>query len=121
MSDTTIQVICEIHGKSHATFICQHLLHGYDLGFYHGENKNDPRPDAWCADCDRFLLENGGVWNDVTENFAGVTLLCAGCYDIVRERNEVPFKRTPHPGQTWKRIAGNLIIGGDCHVILRHS
>ena len=92
MSDPSVSVTCEIHGKSHATYICQHLVTGSNLGFYYGD-ETDPRPDAWCGDCDHVLITNSGEWNDASEANAGVTLVCAGCYDQVRRRNEVLHKR----------------------------
>lgn len=91
MGDTTQLVTCPQHGQGYATFVCQHLARGSDAGFFYGGD--DLRPDAWCAECDRVLMEHGGEWNDASEVFAGITLLCSHCYDIVRDRNEVPFKR----------------------------
>ncbi len=78
------------------TYVCQHLVRGSGLGFFYGDSK-DLRPDAWCGDCDRILIENGGEWNDESEAFAKVTILCANCYDIVRQRNEVAYKRIKPP------------------------
>ena len=56
-------------------------------GFRCADDEEGPRPDAWCDACDR-ALEQEGEWNDRSEAFAGVTLLCAGCYDEARRRNE---------------------------------
>ncbi len=87
-------MICRQHGKSHATFICHHLVHGSGVGFYYG-NENDIRPDAWCYDCDQRLMQNNGEWNDEIESLAKITVICANCYDDVRLRNEIPHKRIP--------------------------
>src|SRR5690349_18772604 len=89
MSDPTKEVFCDRHGTSHATFVCQHLDQGEGRGFFCA---NDPRPDAWCALCDEALRQEG-EWNDRSEALARVTLLCAGCYDELRRRNEVPAPR----------------------------
>lgn len=87
MSDPNTPIQCNIHGESHVTYVCQHLVNGHSGGFYFG-NTSDPRPDAWCYECDCRLLKDG-EWNDENEAFAKVTVLCAGCYDNVRARNSV--------------------------------
>jgi hypothetical protein len=92
MSDPEKIMICKLHGKSHATFICNHLAHGSGIGFYYGD-EDDIRPDAWCYECDQNLMQNGGEWNDETEAFANITVICANCYDTVRLQNEIPHKR----------------------------
>ena len=94
MSDLDKKMICKTHGESHATFICHHLAHGSSVGFYYG-NEDDIRPDAWCYECDQNLMRNGGEWNDETESFAKIMVICANCYDNVRLRNEIPHKRIP--------------------------
>lgn len=40
----------------------------------------------WCALC-KSVRQTGGAWTDAAEAFAGVTLLCAGCYDKARAWN----------------------------------
>jgi hypothetical protein len=95
MSNPNQKMVCPDHGESYATFICQHLCGGRGLGFFFAD-ENDPeelRPDAWCGDCDRLLAESGGRWSEKAEAAAGVTSVCARCYDGVRRNNEVPFKR----------------------------
>jgi hypothetical protein len=87
MSDQSHLVICHAHGASHATWVCRHLRFGHSLGFHTaGDDPRDPRPDAWCATCDAHLREEGG-WTDRLRDFADLTLICAGCYDEVKERN----------------------------------
>jgi hypothetical protein len=71
---------------SHATFMCHHLLHSTGAGFF-GDFGRDPRPDAWCARCDE-VLAAWGDWNEENERFAQISLVCAGCYDEIRARNE---------------------------------
>jgi hypothetical protein len=94
MSDLEKKMICKLHGESHATFICHHLAHGSRVGFYYG-NEDDIRPDAWCYECDQNLMQNDGEWNDKTESFAKIMVICAYCYDNVRLLNEIPYKRIP--------------------------
>jgi len=92
MSDLEKIMTCKLHGKSHATFICNHLAHGSGVGFYYG-NEDDIRPDAWCHECDQYLMQHDGEWNDETEAFANIRVICANCYDNVRLQNEIPHKR----------------------------
>lgn len=87
MSDLTTPVACERHGRGHATFVCSHLAQEVGVGYRHGPT-DDPRPDAWCYDCDLRLLE-AGEWTDENEAAAHIQLLCSGCYDVVRTRNSV--------------------------------
>ena len=86
MSEPESLVECERHGESHVTFVCQHLARGERLGFFFDDTSEDPRPDAWCSDCDSLMMADGG-WNEVNEEVAGITLLCAMCYDDVKARN----------------------------------
>lgn len=89
MSDADKKVECQTHGSASATFICQHLSSGDQLGFHVGydpENPNDLYPDAWCDRCDA-VLEKEGEWNDVSEAFADIRMVCAGCYGDIRQRN----------------------------------
>jgi hypothetical protein len=89
MSDDDNKVQCGVHGKSSATFICHHLSEGEKLGFNVGFDPNEPDdlyPDAWCDQCDE-VLEQEGEWNDKSEAFADIKLVCAGCYCEIREKN----------------------------------
>lgn len=88
MSEPTTAIYCPTHGESHATFVCGHLATSEGLGFYCDDTTEDPRPDAWCYDCDLVLLKEGD-WTEEIEQVAQITILCAGCYDTVRERNQV--------------------------------
>lgn len=78
-----------------ATFVCQHLLQGFGKGFYAGfddEYPDDPFPDAWCEACDKKLSEVG-EWNDESEEFADIRVICAHCYANVRLRNQPEEER----------------------------
>ena len=94
MSQDFRLVECAEHGPRQATYVCRHLvqsLHdGRAVGFFCAEPGGNPRPDAWCASCEARLQRTGGEWTEESEGFAGVTLLCAGCYDRVRELNSSP-------------------------------
>lgn len=89
MSDDENQIECAEHGKTPATFICRHLSEGEGLGFHEGhdpENPDDLYPDAWCDACEE-VLEREGEWNDTSEGFANIKIVCANCYQDIRERN----------------------------------
>jgi hypothetical protein len=89
MSDDQKKVECSRHGKTSATFICQHLQKGEKLGFHMGfdpDDEDDLYPDAWCDQCND-VFEEEGDWNDTSEAFAGIKLVCSGCYQEIREKN----------------------------------
>ncbi|HEY7312360.1 MAG TPA: hypothetical protein VH643_23555 [Gemmataceae bacterium] len=88
MSDVGEQVHCERHGPATATFVCQHLVRGSGLGFFSADDPADSYPDAWCGQCEEVRVREGGEWNDSSEAFAKVTLLCHHCYEMVRSRNQ---------------------------------
>ncbi|MCW8987136.1 MAG: hypothetical protein OQK75_05630 [Gammaproteobacteria bacterium] len=89
MSDSDNKIECEAHGSADITFVCQHLVGGEHLGFNLGYDPEEPDelyPAAWCDECER-VLEEEGEWNDKSEAFADIKLLCAHCYEDTRERN----------------------------------
>jgi len=88
VSDKSKPMTCERHGKSYATFVCSHLVGGEGLGLVVAYDPDDLRPEAWCAQCDAVLMEDG-EWNDRSEAFANFKAICANCYDEVRRRNVV--------------------------------
>jgi uncharacterized protein DUF6882 len=82
-------VDCAEHGAREATFVCQHLVAGKEAGFHHGRDDDDPDalwPDAWCDACEHVRQSEGG-WNDRSEAFAAVRVLCDRCYENARQRN----------------------------------
>ncbi len=92
MSDLSHLVICHAHGTSHATFVCRHLQFGQGVGVNLADDDAlDQRPDAWCDVCDALLREEGG-WTVRLRDFADLTLICAGCYDEVKARNDRPTR-----------------------------
>ena len=89
MADDDKKVECSVHGNSSPTFICQHLAKGDKLGFNVGYYPNDPDSlyrDAWCDLCEEILDKEGG-WNDKSEAFADIKLVCSGCYCEIRAKN----------------------------------
>ncbi len=85
------EVQCPEHGVREATFVCQHLAAclktGKVVGLFTAEDPTNPRPDAWCKVCDEFCYHHGGDWNDETEVFAGITMICSECYDQAKQIN----------------------------------
>lgn len=83
------RVECARHGSREATYVCQHLVSGEGSGFNYAYDEEDPDelwPGAWCDACER-VLDAEGEWNDRSEAFARIRLLCDGCYQTVRERS----------------------------------
>jgi len=89
VSDSSRRVDCAQHGVREATFVCRHLVTGLGAGFHWGFDEDEPDriwPDAWCDACER-VRESEGGWNDRSEAFAAVRLLCDRCYEAARQRN----------------------------------
>jgi hypothetical protein len=98
MSEFDKKVECGKHGSSAATFVCQHLASGEKLGFnvgYDPEFPDDLYPDAWCNECEK-MLESEGEWNEVSEKYADIKLLCSQCYEDLREKNWVQDDESLH-------------------------
>lgn len=82
-------VECPIHGRGKPAFICQHLQHGSELGWFTPATPptpDDPWQQAWCAQCERVALE-AGEWNDSSEAFASFRWVCESCFEVARGRN----------------------------------
>ncbi len=78
-------VRCERHGPQQAVAICPHLLEGAGRGWHMLGSGDDHRPDAVCFAC-RDAWEPG-----VSSTEAGIKIavVCAECYDDLRERHDV--------------------------------
>lgn len=98
MSDTDNRVSCDTHGKANGTFLCKHLLGSENLGFNLGYDPDYPDelcPDAWCDKCEE-ILDAEGEWNEKSEAFADIKLLCEYCYEDIRDRNWVQDDEVYH-------------------------
>lgn len=78
-------VECCSHGKSNPAFICHHLLENENVGWNEPEEYLNDEDDefagcinAWCDECET-VANNGGGWNDETEAFADIRLVCENC------------------------------------------
>lgn len=98
MSDLSVSVTCATHGKSYATFVCQHIATAKGQGFFYGDD-DDLRPDALCERCEQFLSAHNDEWTEEVVNLADIKLICAHCYDNARLMNEIPFKRIKPPNR----------------------
>src|SRR5262245_49455499 len=90
----TRMVHCGTHGQRWPTFVCKHLVRGSGLGFVEPNRVPTSSEDsdeqyAWCAECERVRQEQRG-WNDASEAFAGVTMICDLCFEAARARNHRP-------------------------------
>jgi hypothetical protein len=76
---------CDEHGEQQATCVCRHIIQTLrdevPRGFWTSEDPDNPRPDAWCDECEANVQAAGGEWNEESEALAGVSLLCGACYD----------------------------------------
>jgi hypothetical protein len=76
---------CERHGPARMAFVCQHLLNGFGLGFWHS---GGPQPSAWCGDCDALMMQTGH-WTEEAERVAGIRIVCHRCLVNIHRRNRV--------------------------------
>lgn len=90
MSDQSERVDCSVHGPGYATFVCEHVRRGVACGFVHDtdDSAGDPCPDAWCSACNEVLAREGGEWTEAAKATANICVLCPGCYEEARARNE---------------------------------
>jgi hypothetical protein len=80
---------CHAHGVQEEAFVCEHLAKSLDTGekvgfFWSGGS----RGDAWCSTCEEVRIREGGInaaWNERSEKFANIKLLCGACYDQLRK------------------------------------
>lgn len=82
-------VDCPEHGSEGPAFVCRHLNLETPVGFVEGYDPDDPETElyqAWCRACDEVLVEEGD-WNDRSEAFAGIRMVCRGCYREMRALN----------------------------------
>ncbi len=88
MADT---VHCGIHGDTAETFACTHLMgEATGLGFNREAPTGDnPFPDAWCDNCELIRAAHG-TWDDTPDDLVTIRLLCSGCCERARIRNERP-------------------------------
>ncbi|MCQ4139418.1 DUF6882 domain-containing protein [Chryseobacterium sp. EO14] len=86
-------VDCVHHGYSRPAFVCQHLTletpKGFEEAFetYKGmELDEEDDFQAWCSKCEKVRIEHDG-WNEESESFAKIKLICENCYFELKEFN----------------------------------
>jgi len=86
-------VDCANHGYSRPAFVCQHLNletpKGFEEAFetYKGmELDEEDDFQAWCSKCEEVRIEHDG-WNEESESFAKIKLICENCYFELKEFN----------------------------------
>lgn len=84
-----IAVHCSKHGDRRQAYICHHLLHGSQHGFFTDADDAlaNPHPDAWCSTCEQIRLAHGGEWNEASEALIEVKLVCGDCYEEIKAIN----------------------------------
>lgn len=88
-------VDCGIHGFRRPAFVCQHLNLEVPKGFeesfetYNGMDLEVGDDfSAWCNQCELVRVEKDG-WNEESEKFAKVKLVCEECYFELKEFNKI--------------------------------
>ncbi len=112
MSDSDKTIECGTHGKTRATFVCQHLISGEHLGFNCGYEPDDPDdlyPDAWCDKCET-TRQVEGEWNEKSEAISDIAVICAHCYEDTRARNWI------QDDQEW-----NELVSSCCQLFQRRQ
>jgi len=84
-------VECATHGTGFSTYVCEHLAAQPVQEWFSGERDDTYQwPDAWCAFCNIFFLQEG-EWNERNESKLKLKLLCHHCYDKKRSQETFPL------------------------------
>jgi hypothetical protein len=92
MSENHKKVECCNHGLRNEAYVCQHLVTSEFNGFWESFDSDstkeyvDGELNAWCNECDKVLVEQG-EWNDISEAFAKIELVCDACFFEMKELN----------------------------------
>ncbi len=85
---------CGNHGFKRPAFVCQHLelnsQNGFEEAFETFKGMDLDEDDdfaAWCDECGKKRIECDG-WNDESEAFAKIKLICEDCYFEMKESNQ---------------------------------
>lgn len=87
------KVECKNHGLARSAFVCQHLNLESPKGFHEafetqkGMDLDDEEDfQAWCDDCEKIRIKYDG-WNENSETFAKIKLICENCYFELKKFN----------------------------------
>ncbi|MBO2008977.1 hypothetical protein [Hymenobacter negativus] len=92
MSEESKRVECSTHGNRYPAYVCQHLNLKTPVGFYEPFASDpsviysDDELNAWCNACDE-VLTRVGEWNEESESFAKIKLVCDVCFFDMKELN----------------------------------
>jgi hypothetical protein len=79
------KVNCTKHGEEELAIACIHVCREIDSGvnvgfFWHAESTN-PRPDAWCRECEKWSLAHPDDPIEEWMRVADFQFLCVRCWD----------------------------------------
>jgi hypothetical protein len=82
-------IICDMHGPSQRTFVCQHVAEGLlnreRVGFFWTvEGPENPYPDAWCTACEERVRETDGEWEGEALAHLNPQIMCCHCYEVAK-------------------------------------
>lgn len=81
-------VQCSTHGRQPMTLVCQHVVDGLTkrerVGFFWASDSGNPRPDAWCSDCNDRVAATKGEWIGDALDQLDPKVLCGACYDMAK-------------------------------------
>ncbi|WP_292010992.1 DUF6882 domain-containing protein [Chryseobacterium sp.] len=87
-------VECKKHQLARSAFVCQHLNLDHPKGFEEAfdtfpgmDLDEDDNFQAWCDECEKVRVQHKG-WNDESENFANIKLICEDCYFELKNFNQ---------------------------------
>lgn len=81
---------CRFHGEQQQTLVCQHIVEGLRnqtrVGFFWTiGNPDNPRPDAYCSECEIRVRETAGEWVGEALDKLKPQVLCGVCYDAAKQ------------------------------------
>lgn len=86
---------CAKHGLNRTAYVCEHLANGTATGFHEPFKSSvdkdlaeDDDFQAWCNDCELVRANEGG-WNEKSEAFANVQIVCEECFKEMKEQNSI--------------------------------
>lgn len=91
--ENTYTVECGKHGSRRPAYVCQHLNTKHRVGFYEPTPSHpdviqpDDDLEAWCDECEKVRAAEG-EWNDTSEAFANIRLVCDKCFFEMKMLNE---------------------------------
>ena len=78
---------CGLHGRRASAVVCRHHVLPSDRLFGFIENSDDPHDlQAWCEDCERMFLQEGGM-TEAFRKFNDFAVVCSACYATIKSRH----------------------------------